>query len=249
MKMSRGAACLGSMWLGLPIALAGTSALSLLASTPTSSPVDVFNRANVHDDPKPGLVECANLVYSNNKSSVCFSPKFLQQLEDETNVVTSRKFATVQAESAELFGFPFAVMSGEGAFTLTQAQRDNLRDYLGNGGFLVASAGCSSTPWSTSFRQEIAQIFPDQKLVKLELSHPIFHEVYEINRLDTTHNRSGGEAHLEGLEIDGRIVLVFSSDGLNDTANAGGKCCCCGGDEIRNARQINVNLLAYALTH
>jgi hypothetical protein len=44
-------------------------------------------------------------------------------------------------------------------------------------------------------------------------------------------------------------VAVFSADGLNDTGNAGGGCCCCGGDEITNAKLVNVNLLAYALTH
>ncbi|MCA9307730.1 MAG: hypothetical protein KDA16_14465 [Phycisphaerales bacterium] len=27
-----------------------------------------------------------------------------------------------------------------------------------------------------------------------------------------------------------------------------GGCCCCGGNEIRNARYINANILAYALT-
>ncbi|MEK6238367.1 MAG: hypothetical protein N2C14_26925 [Planctomycetales bacterium] len=44
-------------------------------------------------------------------------------------------------------------------------------------------------------------------------------------------------------------MLIFSPDGLNDTGKVGGNCCCCGGNEILNARQINVNLLAYALTH
>ena len=44
-------------------------------------------------------------------------------------------------------------------------------------------------------------------------------------------------ATLEGLEIDGRIVLIYSPEGLNDTANAGGGCCCCGGNEIRNSWQ------------
>jgi hypothetical protein len=58
---------------------------------------------------------------------------------------------------------------------------------------------------------------------------------------------------LEGLEIDGKIVMVYSPEGLNDTANAnksGGKnCCCCGGNEVKNSQQINVNIFTYALTH
>ena len=35
---------------------------------------------------------------------------------------------------------------------------------------------------------------------------------------------------------------------LNDTPHSTG-CCCCGGNELENAIDINVNILAYALTH
>ena len=153
----------------------------------------------------------------------------------------------IKLESIEMYEHPFAVMTGEGSFRLSELQRTNLRNYLVGGGFLVASAGCSSPEWSSSFRREIQKTFPDIKLTRLDLSHPIFHTVYDITRLDLTKSR--GQSGLEGLSIDGKIVLVFSADGLNDTHHAGGNCCCCGGNEIRNARQINVNLLAYALTH
>lgn len=209
--------------------------------------ISTFAFAGDDKELTPGVVQCANLIYANNKSSVCFSSKFMDQIEQQTNVITSGKFSPVQVDSAELYKYPFAVMTGEGAFRLTQPQRDSLRDYLMNGGFLVASAGCSGTPWGESFMQEIQQVFPDLRMIDLPFDHPVFHTVFEISRLPTSHGHA--DAKLKGLEIDGKIVLVFSADGLNDTANAGGKCCCCGGAEVQNARQVNVNLLAYALTH
>jgi hypothetical protein len=196
---------------------------------------------------KPGAVRCANLIYGDNKSSVCFSSEFMSQIMRDSHIQTDPRLAAIRMESAEIYQFPFAVMTGEGEFTLTQPQREALRNYLSNGGFLVASAGCSSGPWSSSFLSEIAIVFPELKLTKLAQSHPIFHTVYDVDRLDC--KKSSGQAHLEGLEIDGKIVLIFSRDGLNDTAKAGGQCCCCGGNEIANSRQVNVNLLAYALTH
>lgn len=52
---------------------------------------------------------------------------------------------------------------------------------------------------------------------------------------------------IEGIEIDGRLAVVFSPEGLNDTKNAGEGCCCCGGNEILNAKYVNANILAYAL--
>jgi hypothetical protein len=50
------------------------------------------------------------------------------------------------------------------------------------------------------------------------------------------------------MTVNGKLALVFSADGLNDTANAK-NCCCCGGNEIVQAEFLNVNLLAYALLH
>src|SRR5205085_1675781 len=150
----------------------------------------------------------------------------LSQIKRETHINTDSKLAPVKVESADLYQFPFAVMTGEGDFTLTKSQRDSLRNYLSNGGFIVASAGCSSQPWNASFQEEIRAIFPELKLKNIELSHPLFHTVYDIKRLDC--RKSSGQAHLEGLEIDGKIVLIFSSDGLNDTSKAGDNCCCCG---------------------
>ena len=196
--------------------------------------------------PDLGLVQCANLVYGNDKSSVCYSAAFLQEVAKQTNVETTGTFNPVRMDSTELYMFPFAVMTGEGSFRLTQAQRENLAGYLTGGGFLVASAGCSSREWGRSFVREIKRVLPDAEMTEIETSHPIFHTVFDI---DVIRTKRGKRQSLEGIEIDGKIVCVFSSDGLNDTSRAGGNCCCCGGDEIKNARQINANMLVYALTH
>ena len=77
------------------------------------------------------------------------------------------------------------------------------------------------------------------------MNHPVFHTVYEIKELVT---KRGAPQPLEGISMDGRLGVLYSPDGLNDTAHTQG-CCCCGGNEIYNAEAINVNILAYALTY
>ena len=211
----------------------------MVAAAPPPDPLAV-------DESEPGAVHCANLIYGHSKTSVCFADEFLSQLRKDSSIRANRRFYPVKLDSDELFDFPFAVMTGEGTFTLTEAQRRNLRRYVLTGGFLVASAGCSSSTWDASFRDEIRQVFPDMDFKELPMSHPIFHMVYRIRHLNT---KSGAFAHLSALEYEGKIVLVYSREGLNDTPNAGPGCCCCGGNEIKNARQVNANLLAYALTH
>lgn len=225
----------------------GPVALLILALLLAVPAVPLLSPALADEADEPGVVRVANLVYARNKSSECFADHFLADLEAETNAATADGFDRTHLESEELYNYPFAIMTGEGGFTLTPEQRDNLRSYLTGGGFLVASAGCSSSPWKSSFRREIQRVFPERSLEPIPEDHAVFSTVYEIEALKT--KRTGVTGTLEGLIIDGRIVAVFSDEGLNDTANAGGSCCCCGGNEITNARQVNVNLLAYALTH
>ncbi len=195
-------------------------------------------------------LKCANLVYAVSKSSVCFSDQFLATVSRETNCQVERKFTAVRLAEEEIYQFPFAVMTGEGAFSLTERERHMLKSYLTRGGFLLASAGCSSAEWDQSFRQEVRRVFPDNKLVKIRMDHPIFHTVFDVQAIQL---KKGGATQLEGLEIEGKIVLVYSPEGLNDTGNAGRdgsrQCCCCGGNEIKNSQEINVDIFTYALTH
>lgn len=200
-------------------------------------------RSGVADE---GVVVCANLTYDRNKTSVCFADRFLSQIQQDAGVRTEGRFRSIRLDADELFRCPFAVMTGEGPFQLTDAQRKNLRTYLERGGFLLASAGCSDSRWNQAFRAELKKTFPDRPFVKLPMTHPVFHTVYDIDQLRL---ESTGQARLEGLEINGKLVLIYSAQGLNDTANAGKGCCCCGGSEILNAQSVNVNILAYALTH
>lgn len=193
-------------------------------------------------------VQCATLIYAGNQKSKCFANQFLADLTANTNVRTQPQFIRVRLDAKEVFRYPFAVLSGEGKFSLSDPERVNLRQYLENGGFLLASAGCSSKPWAESFSQEMKSLFSSRPMVKLLPENPIFHTVYDIKE---SHYKVGKDhfPDLFGVEIDGHVAVVFSPDGLNDTGNAGTNCCCCGGNEVKVARQINVNVLAYALTH
>lgn len=191
------------------------------------------------------LVRCANLIYAGSKSSVCFSDKFLDEVRDTTMVDADEGFTPVKLSTEEMFRYPFSIMTGEGDFSLFEEERTVLKSYLTRGGFLLASAGCSSREWDRSFRREFQAMFPEHELQKIPMDHPLFRTVFNIDRINL---KNGGTTLLEGLELDGRIVLIYSSEGLNDTGNVEG-CCCCGGNEVRNSKDVNTNIITYALTH
>ncbi len=191
------------------------------------------------------LVRCANLIYAGSKSSVCFSDKFLDEVRDTTMVDADEGFTPVKLSTEEIFRYPFSIMTGEGDFSLFEEERTLLKSYLTRGGFLLASAGCSSREWDRSFRREFQAMFPEHELQKIPMDHPLFRTVFNIDRINL---KNGGTTLLEGLELDGRIVLIYTSEGLNDTGNVEG-CCCCGGNEVRNSKDVNTNIITYALTH
>jgi hypothetical protein len=189
-------------------------------------------------------VECGTLVYAKDKTSICFADRFLTMASAATTVEVRLKFKEVRLDDpGQLFATPFVVFSGEGNFTLSQRERDNLRRFLELGGFMVASPGCSDSAWERAFRREIAVIFPDVKMVEVPMSHPAFSTVYKIGRLT---DKKGAHVMVEGLFLDGRLALVHSPEGLNDVGHAAG-CCCCGGNEISQCANVNVNLLAFAI--
>ena len=194
----------------------------------------------------PSVVKCANLTYAGSKSSKCFSDKFLSTADRETNAKFQPRFEPIRLADENLFDYPFAIMTGEGAFTLLEKERANLKSYLTRGGFLLASASCSSQDWDRAFRSEIRRVFPDKELTKIPMDHIIFRTVFDITQIKL--KKSEGTAALEGLTIDDKIVMIYSSEGLNDTSSVEG-CCCCGGNEVQNSQEINVNVITYSLTH
>ncbi|MEI6147535.1 MAG: DUF4159 domain-containing protein [bacterium] len=195
---------------------------------------------------KDAAVRCANLIYAGTQTSRCFSDEFLSAVQRESTIATERRFKSVKLDSEELFAFPFVVMTGEKEFYLSAKERENLKKYLTRGGFLLASAGCSSKEWDRSFRREMRQVLSERKLTRIDMDHAVFKTVKTIKELKLSHG--GSDPYLEGIENDGKTVVIYSSQGLNDTAHTVG-CCCCGGNEIVNSMEVNVNILVYALTH
>jgi hypothetical protein len=191
------------------------------------------------------LLQCGNLIYAGNKSSVCFADHFLTDVASQTNLKVNKKFCPVRLDAETLFDFPFCVMSGHESFSLTAKEREQLHKFLTQGGFLLASPGCSDPKWDRAFRQEIKVCFPEYTLQKIPMTHPVFSVVNPVSKLTERHGR---QVYLEGLEINGRLALVYSTEGLNDVEHASG-CCCCGGNEIADPARMNVNIFAYAVLY
>ena len=189
-------------------------------------------------------VQVGNVVYAGTKTSKCFSDSFLSSVQKESGINLVTKFHSVKSSSAgDLSQVAFAIMTGEGAFTMTDDERRFMKSWMENGGFLLASAGCSSKEWAASLRKEMTTMFGSTAMTKVASDHPLFQTLYDVRQATL---KKDGEVRFEGVIIDGRLACLFSPEGLNDTQAVKG-CCCCGGNEITNAHQIVANALVYAL--
>lgn len=189
-------------------------------------------------------IHCGNLVYGENKTAICFAEKFLSDAATETGLRIAPKFRSIFLSKDEVFTTPFCIFTGQGDFKLGDIERNNLRRYLENGGFVLASPGCSDQAWNKAFAREIQLALPAYGLKQIPMSHELFSTVNKITSLTV----KGRSTSLQGISINGRLAMVYSPEGLNDASNAQG-CCCCGGAEISQSREINVNAIAYSLLH
>jgi hypothetical protein len=198
------------------------------------------NKISPHDE----VIRCGSLVYGQDQTAVCFADKFLADTATDTGLNVAPHFFNLELASDQIYETPLCIFTGKGAFTLTATERQNLRRYLENGGFIYSSPGCSEAEWNASFKREIALALQGYKLEPIPMSHPVFSTVHKIPKLTVR----GNETTLQGVFINGRLAMLHSDEGLNDVKNAPG-CCCCGGAEIDQARLVNINAVAYALLH
>ena len=153
-------------------------------------------------------------------------------------------------------------MHGRDRFQLSAAQTDALRDYLNRGGFLFADACCGSAGFDRSFRNLIEQLFPDQPLTQVPISHEVFSDVIGEDIRQVTRRRLiPGEKDaslktvietvppfLEGIEIDGRLAIIYSKYDIS-CALEHQAALSCDGYIQKDAVRIAVNVVLYALLH
>ncbi|NJL31852.1 MAG: DUF4159 domain-containing protein [Phycisphaerales bacterium] len=131
------------------------------------------------------------------QASVCelFFDRFLQRALAETTIRTTGKLHPVPLAGSDLAPFPLLILAGEKNFALTPDEREQLKNYLQQGGFLLASAGCSSKQFDQSFRRELAELYPDTSLEPVPFTHP---PVSHPPQYHQPANHNADRSHLAG---------------------------------------------------
>lgn len=144
-------------------------------------------------------------------------PKGVHYLTRRLEKIWSVKlnWQTVKAESAtvdDLLEAPVLFMSGRDLIELNQTQKDNLKKYLENGGFLFAEAcqgdGCGNdAKYHKAFVALMAELFPDSRLEALARNHPIWNSQYPLV--------ANPERPLLGLQACCRTSVIYCPKNLS----------------------------------
>jgi hypothetical protein len=160
--------------------------------------------------------------------------------------------------------YPFLFMTGENYFLFSDNQKDNLKEYIMRGGFLLMDdcvVGNGGDFFYQSAFEMLEDTFGKGAIKRIPNEHEIFHNVYDLGdsglpSLNYVHRRrSGGLPYMHGQNhgargvfIGERLAVFLSSTDIH--------CGWCdslgiewGKENYEKAIQMGINIIMYAMSH
>ena len=135
-------------------------------------------------------------------------PNLIKFCNQNINTRIKAKPVTVEPGSPDLFSYPFVHMTGHGNVVFNDNDVINLRNYVTSGGFLHIDDNYGLDQY---FRKEVKKIFPNNDLVEIPASHPIFQKPYSFPAgIPKIHEHDGKRPQAFGIFIEGRLVLLYT---------------------------------------
>lgn len=178
-----------------------------------------------------------------NKTSL---PNLIRFCNQNLSMNIAPEEAIVEVGSPELLGFPFVHMTGHGNVLFSDAEAENLRNYLVSGGFLHIDDNYGLDKY---IRKEMKKVFPEYDFIELPFDHPIYRQKYPFtNGLPKIHEHDNKPPQGFGIMHQGRLVCFYSyetdlGNGWEDPEVHNDP-----EDKRQQALKMGANILAYALT-
>jgi len=135
-------------------------------------------------------------------------PNLIRYSNQNANTQINPKPATVEPSSPDIFSYPFLHMTGHGNVVFSDADIANLRNYLTSGGFLHIDDNYGMDEY---IRKQIKKIFPNNNLVEIPASHPIFQKPFSFpDGIPKIHEHDGKRPQAFGIFYENRLILLYS---------------------------------------
>jgi hypothetical protein len=201
---------------------------------------------NIH----PSAIAVARLHYGGGGDWYWGSsaiPNFLKFIRDNSNFPVDTIEKIVQIMDDNLYRYPFLFATGHGIIRFSGDEKERLRTYLANGGFLFIN---DSYGMDKNLRKELSALFPERELVELPFDHPIYHSYYDFpTGPPKIHEHDKKPARGYAIIIKGRVVLYYLhesdiGDGWEDAQVHSDP-----PEKREAALKMGMNILVYALTN
>jgi hypothetical protein len=208
-----------------------------------------------------GLLQIARLRHNGGWDTAPRAVRnLLRALNETVGLTASTEVEAIPATLEELSRFPLTCMHGRYRFQLPPQQVEAIREYLKRGGVLFADACCGATQFDRSFRDLVQQLYPESELKQIPADHDLYsarvgHEIREATRrrLVTVDRNASlqlqtekGPPLLEGIEVDGRYVVIYSRHDISCALEHQAALSCDGYIE-EDAAKLAVNVVLYAM--
>ncbi len=136
------------------------------------------------------------------------------EISKRTSIETSPVVKSIALADPDLFRYPFSVFSSDQAVPApADSEIAELRRYLSYGGFLLLddASAARGSGFEQSARQIVSRIVPGGQLARVPRDHVLYKSFY---LLDGPAGRVASTPDLEGLELGGRLAILYSGNDL-----------------------------------
>jgi len=164
----------------------------------------------------PGYIKNWYTDYPKGDEQLIWALRRLTQLD-----VAEHEHA-IALTDPELFRYPFVYTSEPGQMLLTPEDAKIMREYLDRGGFWMLDDFWGSFEWG-NMAAEMKKVLPNAEIQNIPLSHPLFHQFFDVDRLKQvpslaylqnggiTYEQDGFTPECKGIWDDkGRLVVVIN---------------------------------------
>lgn len=170
-------------------------------------------------------------------------------LKAATSFKISEDYQVLTFGDDEIFKYPIIYACEIGYLTLSDAEVENLREYLLRGGFLIVDDFRWGMEWRNWVR-EIRRVLPDNPLRRIPMEHPIFHCFFELDKeifIRTPYLRVPPQ-YWGIFDENDRLLVIINYN--NDVGDGWELPHLKGGEEFSTeSYKLGINYLIYSYTH
>lgn len=126
-------------------------------------------------------------------------------IADRLGEPTTWEVVTLDDNLERWLGAPILYFNGHEFPTLTEQHTEKLREFVKQGGTLLAVASCTGEKFRAGFTKWVKTAFPDYDLRQLPADHPVFHTLFKVDAV---------QSELHGIDVGCRTSIFYAPHDL-----------------------------------